>query len=324
MAQVLLERSGDEGSYSAQRPRTMAEILRRKAKDTLTAVEMFHGETLEFTRANGTVANLRLNDTGARIVTTTLKTPGVCEKRAKTIYVFWADVTIDGGEHRLERIVGTQESFYQPWVIGGLRIWLDAVDAIFAFMVETHGWCRTAAVCMEGRPERLHARFALQDAEWRICPEPVHIWCPIPEGCLRIEDCYEGEDCWLGAFDGASAHGGLDINHPARTPLYAPIDLDDQFYFNSVAAGHNNNRWMGLRRWKNGAEWILQAHHMTALVVAENTPLQRGRHYAEGAGVWSGAADHSHFEFKIHDYGKTIPLDPWILFWQMYKDLGQG
>ena len=27
-----------------------------------------------------------------------------------------------------------------------------------------------------------------------------------------------------------------------------------------------------------------------------------------------------HFVFKVHDYGETIHLDPWILFWQMYRD----
>jgi hypothetical protein len=36
--------------------------------------------------------------------------------------------------------------------------------------------------------------------------------------------------------------------------------------------------------------------------------------------VLSGAVDHSHFVFKVHDRGETILLDPWILFWQMYRD----
>ena len=298
----------------------MPQTIYRRAKDTLTVVEMLHDDLLEFTRADGSIAKVLLKDTGANVLITTLKVPGQCEVDGKTVYSFWAEFDVDGEVHRLERIVGTQESFYEPWEIAGLRLWLDAVDAIFGFLVETHGPCRPAALCMEGRPERYHARLAIQDATLRICPELVHIWCPLPEGCLRIEDCYRGEDCWLGAYDGASAHGGLDINHPARTPLYAPIDLDTQFYFNSVAAGHNNNRWRGFRRWANGAEWILQAHHMTSLVVAEGTPLARGQHFADGAGVWSGVADHSHFEFKIHDCGTTIPLDPWILFWQMYRD----
>lgn len=99
-----------------------------------------------------------------------------------------------------------------------------------------------------------------------------------------------------------------------------PLDIDDQFYFNSLEMGHNNNRWRGIRRWENGSEWILQAHHMTALTVPEHQPLRRGQQFARGAGVLSGAVDHSHFVFKIHDEGETIPLDPWILFWQMHRD----
>ena len=85
--------------------------------------------------------------------------------------------------------------------------------------------------------------------------------------------------------------------------------------------GHNNNRWRGIHHWENGAEWILQAHHMTSLTVPEHRPLKKGEQFANGAGVLSGEADHSHFVFKIHDYGETILLDPWILFWQMYKDM---
>ena len=71
---------------------------------------------------------------------------------------------------------------------------------------------------------------------------------------------------------------------------------------------------------KDGSEWILQAHHMTALSVPEHRPVGKGEQFARGAGVLSGAVDHSHFVFKVHDEGETIPLDPWILFWQMYQD----
>jgi hypothetical protein len=84
--------------------------------------------------------------------------------------------------------------------------------------------------------------------------------------------------------------------------------------------GHNNNRWRGIHRWPNGSEWILQAHHMTALTVPEHTPLKKGQQFAYGAGVLSGEVDHTHFVFKVHDEGETVLLDPWILFWQMYRD----
>jgi hypothetical protein len=284
---------------------------------------MNHGETLRFGLLGGSTAERELLDTGAEGVETTLEEPGVEEAGAMTTYRFWADLRIDGVEERLEREVGTQESFYEPWVIGGVRIWLDAVDAIFDFMRETHGPCRPQPNCSHNRPPRRQARLALQDATGRICPETVHPWCPLPEDGLRIEDCYRGEDCWMGAYDGASAHGGLDINHPEGTLLDAPVGVDDQFLYNSTARGHNNNRWRGIRRWPGGSVWVLTSCHMTRLTVPEHRPLAAGQQYAEGAGVWVGAAEHSHFAFAVFDAGELIRLDPWILFWQMYRDLGQ-
>ncbi len=295
-------------------------LTKKRAKSTLTALEMHHGDTLEFTLLDGSVRGMTLEGTGAEIVSTTLKEPGTEEPGAKTVYRFWCDVDIGGTKAKLEREVGTQRSFYEPWVVDGMRIWLDAVDAIFDFMHETHGPCRLDRNSSDRLPPRRHARFALQDATARICPETLHPWCPLPPSTLRIEDCYRGEDCWLGAYHGVSAHGGLDINHPKGTPLWAPLDLDDQFYFNSLAMGHNNNRWRGIHRWENGSEWILQAHHMTELTVARHQPIRKGEQFAWGAGVLSGVVDHSHFAFKIHDEGETVLLDPWILFWQMYED----
>ncbi|MBN1673533.1 MAG: hypothetical protein JXR37_20980 [Kiritimatiellae bacterium] len=295
--------------------------IRKLAKDTLTAVEMEHGQTLEFTLLDGSAREIVLESTHARIVSTTLSVPKKEEDGAMTVYRFGCRLNVDGEPFELEREVPTQRSFYEPWLIHGMHVWLDAVDAIFEFLLETHGHCRPSANHSKRSPPRKHARFALQDATARICPVALHPWCPLPEGGLRIEQCYRGEDCWLGPYNGASAHGGLDINHPKGTPLWAPIAIHDQFYFNSLAMGHNNNRWRGIHRWPNGAEWILQAHHMTRLTVPEHKPLAKGQQYADGAGVLSGAVDHSHFMFKIHDEGETILLDPWILFWQMYHDV---
>lgn len=295
-------------------------ILRRQAKPTLTAVEMMHGDTLEFTLASGATQSIEILDTYAQIIQTTLQQPGVEESGAKTIYRFGAEVKIDGESRCLEREVGTQASFYEPWIIGGMRIWLDAVDAIFQFLYETHSPCRLQKTCTHKMPPHRQARLAIQDASQRICPELLFPWCPLPEKGLRIEDCYRGEDCWLGAYNGVSAHGGLDINHPQGTPLFVPLDLDDHFLYNSVEMGHNNNRWRGIRHWSNGNVWILTSCHMTHLTMPEHTPLRRGIQYAEGAGVWVGAAQHSHFAFTVVDHGEYIHLDPWILFWQMYQD----
>jgi hypothetical protein len=284
--------------------------MRRKAKDTLTAVELDRGEVEEFELVSGEVVRIELIATEAEILRTTLAELRVEEDCARTDYRFRCVLSINGREHTLEREVSTQKSFYEPWEIDGVRIWFDAVQDIFEFLTEAHGECA---------PHK-HARFAIQDATLRICPEPLHPWCPLPEGGLKIENSYRGEDCWLGAYNGASAHGGLDINHPAGTPLWAPLDIHDQFYFGSLELGCNNNRWRGIHRWPNGAEWILQACHMTALTVEEHTPIRRGEQFASGAGVLSGAAEHSHFIFKVHDYGETVLLDAWILFWQMYRD----
>jgi hypothetical protein len=84
--------------------------------------------------------------------------------------------------------------------------------------------------------------------------------------------------------------------------------------------GHNNNRWRGVRRWADGLTWWLQAHHMTALVVEQNTRLLHGTHFASGAGVLNGSHEHSHFAFQIIEprTDRPIPIDPWVVL--MYQD----
>ncbi len=288
-------------------------IVRKKATETLTAVELDRGDVLEFTLSDGVVRRMEVISTSAEVILTTLKQLKVPEEGCLTNYRFRCEVRIDGQPLHMEREVATQRSFYDPWEFAGLRIWFDAVSDIFEFLTEEHGECRP----------RKDVRLALQDARLRVCPERLHPWCPLSEGALRIEDCYRGEDCWLGAYDGAAAHGGLDINHPPGTPLWAPLDIHDHYYFNSLEMGHKNNRWRGIHRWDNGAVWILQAHHMTELTVPEHEPIPKGKQFAKGAGVHSGVVDHSHFVFKIQEEGETILLDPWILFRQMYIDAGQ-
>lgn len=285
----------------------------KSAKPTLTAAELNHGEILDFRLVNGEVVRCELISTGASIIETNLTELKKEVSWGRTTYRFHAVFKINDQEVRFDREVGTQHSFHEPRICSGVRIWLDAVSDIFDFLIETHGECRP----------RKNARIALQDATLRICPEPLHPWCPLPSEGLRMEDCYSGEDCWMGAYFGASAHGGLDINHPRGTPLWAPLDIDDHFYFNSLEKGDNNNRWRGIHRWPDGSEWILQAHHMTQLTIPEHQPIKKGEKFAAGAGVLSGRVDHSHFVFKVSDEGETILLDPWILFHQMYLDREQ-
>jgi len=294
-------------------------IINRTARSTLTPIEMFHGDTIKFTLSDS-IARIELLNTGAEVMETSLKKIGQEEPYGKTTYRFWGDFIINGKETRLLREVGTQKSFYEPWVFNGLRLWFDAVDAIFEFMQETHGPCRLNPSFAHRLPPRKQARLVLQDVNSRICPEKLHPWCPLPEEGIKIENCYQGEDCWMGAFDGASAHGGLDLNHPKGTPLHTPFDLDNQFLARSVIDGAVNNSWRGFRRWDSGSDWVILSAHMSKLLIPEYTPLKKGTHYAEAAGIWVGTHEHSHFTFVVNDLGDTYHLDPWILFWQMYLD----
>lgn len=292
-------------------------LLKKRAKPTLTPFELNHGDILQFTKADGRFFTLTLTETGGKIVATDLKSLDQPSKAAKTIYSFYCKIRIGDNDYTLEREIPTQKSFYEPWVIDGVRIWFDAVSCIFqdegGFLAE-----KDSELEIFCKPNK-HARFAVQDASLDICPELLHPWMPLPEGGLKIADCYRGEDCWMGPYDGLLTHGGLDINHEVGLPLWAPIALDDQGYFNCVENGDSNNRWRGIRRWEDGSVWILQVHHMTELTAPQHTPLKKGEQFAKGAGIASGDFHHSHFVFIVQEEGERIFLDPWILFWRMYQ-----
>jgi hypothetical protein len=289
-------------------------VIEKHARDTLTAVELDVGDELRFTLSSGQVRTITVATAWAKVFHTTLAQPKVEQAGAVTNYRFGAALSIDGLKVSLVREVATQKSFYEPREVLGLTLWLDAVDDIFAFLTEEHGACRP----------RKRVRLAVQESQRRICPVLVHPWCPLPEGGLRVEHCYNGEDVWLGAYFGAAAHGGLDINHPAGTPIWTPLAIDDHELYNCVDRGDNNNRWRGVRHWADGSTWILQTAHLIRLRVPEHAPLDAGTHLADGAGVWVGDHEHSHFVFRVVEPGDTmeqaISLDPWILFRQMYLD----
>ncbi len=292
-------------------------IIEKTARPTLTAIELDTDDELHFTLLDGTVRRIRLLETRAGVWTSNLDQLPKPGGLAKVVLRMSFQFEIDGHRVEVNRWVGNQDSFYPPWELFGMRLWFDACIELFDHLKENHGACRP----------RKRARIAVQDASLRICPVLLHPWCPLPEGGLRIEDCYQGSDCWMGPYFGVDAHGGLDINHPAGTPLWTPFAMDDHGYFTSVAAGDNNNRWRGVKRWPDGSSWIIQTHHLVRLRVPEGGPLEAGTHLGDGAGVRSGTHEHSHFVFAIVEPGAgeqdKVLLDPWILFWQMYRDREQ-
>lgn len=283
----------------------MPRVLKRQAHETLTAVELDRGETLELTLRSGQLRRLTVLATAAAIIER-VRPGGV-------VYHFTCRVRVDGREMTLQRYVCSQECFYEPYVVNGVRIWLDAVSDIVAMIpmrsMETQ------------RAPHKHARLAVQDAALPICPQEMQPWYPNRKHVIDVGDCYNGDDCWLGPYLGRACHGGLDINHPKGDPLWAPIDFDDQWLFNSLAAGHNNNRWRGVRKWPGGDLWTLQTHHLVKLLVREHTPVKAGTKYASAAGVYVGSHQHTHYVFKVtpSQGPPEIHLDPWILFWQIFE-----
>ncbi|MEN6405939.1 MAG: hypothetical protein ABFC77_05650 [Thermoguttaceae bacterium] len=284
-------------------------VRERKSKATLTPFGLNHDETMRFLLRDGKAWELKLLGTSAEITQ---------RKGARiTAYAFDCDVQINGTSRHLRREVGTQASFYEPWEIDGVRLWFDAVPCIFkdagGFMLEKD-W-NVGFLC---KPDH-KARFVVQEAGMPICPEPVQLWYPNDAGRIDIRQCYNGDDCWMGPYNGAEAHCGLDINMKAGTVLSAPISVDDHYLFHSTAAGFNNNRWRGIRRWPDGSEWWLQAHHLIQMLVPERTPLKAGTPYATTAGVRVGSHQHTHFMFRVIDQGGDYLLDPWILFWEAFR-----
>ena len=80
-----------------------------------------------------------------------------------------------------------------------------------------------------------------------------------------------------------------------------PEDFQVREEMSFALDGAGEHVWLWVRKRNANTEWV-------------------AKRLAEQAGVLSGAVEHSHFVFKVHDYGETILLDPWILFWQMYRD----
>ncbi len=317
-------------------------VVKLQAKDTLTALEMNRGDMLAFQLRDGRVFRLILEDTDAAIVER-VEPGGI-------VYRFEARVRVDGQPMTLCRYVCCQECFYEPYVINGVRLWLDTAQDVFD-LIPVRYPRKGNLQCVP----RKHARLALQDATLRICPQETRPWIDDRQNSLDVGRCYNGDDCYLGPYLGQACHVGMDINHAKGSLLFAPIDFDTHGYFNSLAAGDNNNRWRAIRQWSNGDVWALQTHHLIELLVDEGGPLRSGTKYAATAGVHVGSHQHTHFEFKIgrprspklpsrpdrvnaktkpiaavidfddqselaQTHPEVLHLDPWIVFWQTFED----
>lgn len=299
-------------------------ILERHIQSTLTPFGLNPGDAIRLILTDGRPWEMVLLRTAAEVLARDYavydyQDPGH-DSGDVSAYGFSCDVRVNGREVKMRREVGTQASFYEPVLLDGVQIWFDAVACIFkdagGFMAEKDwrgGWiCKPAQT----------ARFAIQEAGLSICPEPIRPWFPKAELGLDIRNCYNGEDCWMGPYGGGAAHCGLDVNMPAGTLLAAPFNLDDHYLFHSTAAGFNNTRWRGVRRWADGSEWRIQAHHVIAMTVPERTALKAGTEYATTAGTAVGRYEHTHFMFRVIDRGGEYWLDPWILFWAMRGSTG--
>jgi hypothetical protein len=326
--------------------------LDRRIKDTLTPVELDVGDTLQLDGAAAAPWRMTLKHTAAEVVLRSniqrgtpvgeLPTLGKDGTLARVlvakpmrdaahyagdiaVYSMTAVVEVNGREHVLVRFVGDQRSFYQPWDFDGVRVWFDAARWSFIHppregaIVYEKDWAQRY-ICAPGRA----ARFAVQQAGRPIAPEPVGAWYQGQKGVPDIRTCYTGQDCWMGPYNGAAAHCGLDINMLKGTRLLAPIMLDDQYVFNDARAGITCGRWRGSRRWNRGtpqeSEWIIQTHHIVSSLVEERRPIARGTPYATGAGTAVGLVEHTHFMFRVIEQGGDYMLDPWILFWAALQE----
>lgn len=294
------------------------DVINREAKNTLTPIEMNIGDTLKYKLRNGQVRTIVLEETAVNVLLTNLNELKTDPTRGKggNLYHFTGKISIDGHAMTMERYVSSQESFYEPYVINGLRIWFDGVSDISEIILREHGG--TDCECLPNKD----ARFALTDMTDNISPMALNSLYRNKENFIDIADAYNGDDPWLGAFLGVEAHGGLDINMPAGSPNFTPFPIDDHYIFNSIENGDSNNRWRGMHQWDNGDVWTIQNHHILNLLVPEHTPIKSGTHYADAAGVAYGNQEHAHYVFRVKsaEEENEILLDPWIIFWQTFED----
>ena len=308
------------------------ETIELAAKPTVTPVELNLGDTVKFKLLDGRTRTIRAVDTSARII----ETP-VAEGH---VVMFDVTLEVDGHKVKVDRYTGTQQAFYEPLVVNGVRIWTDMALSVFNTIPMRY----PGEGNLRQRPWK-DVRLALQDATIEDCPVKLSKWFDYVHPSIYIGDCYHGSDCWMGSFGEGATHGGLDVNQRKGDPLYAPLDFDGGGYFNSLAMGDNNNRWRGWRKWPDGSIWAFQVHHVITQRVERGENIRQGMHLFDGAGVWVGGFNHNHYELKIANgrmpdwsagslsnedgpgrraletgQPEVYHLDPWIYFRQIFRN----
>jgi PKD repeat protein len=294
----------------------------RNFNETITPHELNHGEILKYTMDDGSVFTLELISTSANILYTNRDKIPPDESgsdrgnmyRARLMYEFTCDVKINGLPMTMRRYVGSQECYYEPYVIDGVRIWFDGVSDIFiedgGFINERHGPCK---------PEK-KARFVFQYIDNRICPGEIYPWFKDGEdrnenfiykdNFIDIGRAFNGDDSFMGAYLGGEAHGGLDVDMAQNSLMYAPFELDTQ----------QGIRATGTKTWPDGSVWRINTGHVIKKFIPDNTFVKGGEVYGLGArrGCWWHP--HAHYGFQINESGIRYNIDPWIIFWQLFED----
>ena len=291
-------------------PRT----VRLAAHEGFSVCELDVGDTLLFTMADGRVRTIELTGTSSDVL----------ERKDGfhvTKYSFTQSYRIDGVE-RSFTYVAPSDDFVNavPFEVDGLDFYPDAVLDSYGdaggFLSE-NGYRYIAATC---RPMR-RARLVLQDRSLRLVPARVRACFAGAERPLQAKNCYDGRNCWAGPTcdDPANAgetHCGLDVNMPGSTPVFSPLDFQEQRYLSRTTRGDANNRWRGVRRWSADEFWWFQCHHIDHVLKEENVPIAAGERFALSGAQWCGDFTHSHFNLRVfRRTGEIDGLPAWESHW---------